>query len=108
MMVDLGEGRALAVSHYALRTGGYSSHGHPVNWELQGGAAADGPWTTLLRHTNDASFTNNGMHEVAAWPVVGEFPPFRFLRVYQFSSNKRGNAYLCVGGLEFYGELAFG
>jgi hypothetical protein len=66
MMVDLGEGRALAVSHYALRTGGYSSHGHPVNWELQGGAAADGPWTTLLRHTNDASFTNNGLHEVAA------------------------------------------
>ena len=58
MRVDLGEARALAVSHYALRhSGGYDAHALR-NWELQGAEAADGPWTTLRRHANDQAISS--------------------------------------------------
>ena len=80
MRVDLGATRSLAVRHYALRHNPNPRHALR-NWELQGANAADGPWTTLRRHDNDASIEPKPGF-VAAWPVEGA-APFRFFRIHQ-------------------------
>ena len=73
MRVDLGASRSLAVSHYALRHSGANPLLALRHWELQGANAADGPWTTLRRHDNDASIeTKTGF--VAAWAVGARRP----------------------------------
>ena len=103
MRVDLGEARALAVSHYALRHSG-SHDGYALrNWELQGAEAADGPWTTLRRHENDGSISAKPRF-VAAWPV-DRAAPFRFFRVHQYGRNASNDDYLMCGGIELYGTL---
>jgi len=85
MRVDLGATRSLVVRHYALRKD--SHHSHTLrNWELQGANAADGPWTMLRRHDNDASIGNGKPGYVAAWPVEG-VAAFRFFRIHQHGQN---------------------
>jgi hypothetical protein len=102
MRVDLGATRSLAVRHYALR---HECHGDCAlrNWELQGANAADGPWTTLRRHDNDASIDLKGGF-VAAWPVEG-VAPFRFFRIHQHGRNSSDYDYLSCAGIELYGVL---
>lgn len=102
--VDFGEGRRLTVHHYALRT--YGTQYHPQNWELQGAATANGPWTTLSRHESDTTFTSTGSYEVGAWPVDGA-APFRVFRIYQHGKNREGTYHLYTGGIEFWGELGY-
>eukprot|EP01049_Picozoa_sp_SAG25_P014394 SAG25_NODE_2531_length_1549_cov_1.226897_1_plen_166_part_10 len=49
MRLDLGAGRRISITHYALRhdaTEGMQSC-QLRNWELQGSSKAQGPWTTL-------------------------------------------------------------
>ena len=76
----------------------------PINWELQGAHAADGPWTTLRRHDNDESIEQkNGF--VAAWAVEGA-APFRFFRIHQHGVNSSAGQYLMCAGIELYGLLA--
>lgn len=102
MRVDLGATRSLAVSHYALRHWYDGSHALR-SWELQGANAADGPWTTLRRHDNDASIeTKAGF--VAAWAVEGA-APFRFFRIHQHGPNSDNDHYLMCAGIELYGLL---
>ena len=106
MRVDLGGTRSLAVSHYALRHRGvYVSH-VLRSWELQGANAADGPWTTLRRHDNDASVEAKAGF-VAAWAVEGA-APFRFFRIHQHGPNSGGAQYLMCAGIELYGLLTEG
>eukprot|EP01046_Picozoa_sp_COSAG06_P012999 COSAG06_NODE_778_length_12377_cov_54.670875_3_plen_240_part_00 len=102
MRVDLGEARALAVTHYALRNDGNNNYALR-NWELQGAEAADGPWTTLRRHENDQAISTRTRF-VAAWPVDGA-APFRFFRVYQYGKNNAGDNLLMCSGIELYGTL---
>eukprot|EP01044_Picomonas_judraskeda_P000668 COSAG03_NODE_31_length_18330_cov_15.424936_10_plen_526_part_00 len=103
MRVDLGATRSLAVSHYAMRTSNNNYHISLRHWELQGANAADGPWTTLRRHDNDASIeTKPGC--VAAWAVEGA-APFRFFRVHQHGPNANNANHLVCAGIELYGVL---
>ena len=102
--VDLGEKRRVAVTHYALRT--YSSSHQPKNWELQGAATADGPWTPLSRHDQDTTFTGSGSHEVGAWPVH-DAAPHRVFRIYQHGQNNSSSSHLYTAGIELWGELAY-
>ena len=102
MRVDLGATRSLAVSHYALRH--YTHDGFALrNWELQGANAADGPWTTLRRHDNDASVEAKAGF-VAAWAVEGA-APFRFFRIHQHGPNSSNSSHLVCAGIELYGLL---
>ena len=103
MRVDLGEARALAVTHYALRHCGNNAAHALRNWELQGAEAADGPWTTLRRHANDEAIITQ-VRFVAAWPVDGA-APFRFFRVYQYGKNASNHDHLMCSGIELYGTL---
>ena len=103
MRVDLGEGRRLAVSHYALRNTGDGTHRTPRNWELQGADAVEGPWTTLRRHEGDESLVKKGCF-VAAWPVEGA-APFRFIRIHQHGVGANGKNFLVCAGMELYGTL---
>ena len=104
MRVDLGATRSLAVSHYALRHSGGLIYGCALrSWELQGANAADGPWTTLRRHDNDASIEAKAGF-VAAWAVEGA-APFRFFRIHQHGPNSYGDQYLLCAGIELYGLL---
>ena len=107
MRVDLGATRSLVVRHYALRhPAGWTYT--PRHWELQGANAADGPWTTLRRHDNDASI--KGQYGfVAAWPVEGAVP-FRFFRIHQHGRLAKpcggaGSNNLICAGIELYGLL---
>ena len=102
MRVDLGATRSLAVSHYALRHDLNGDHALR-SWELQGANAADGPWTTLRRHDNDASIEAKAGF-VAAWAVEGA-APFRFFRIHQHGPNSNGHIYLMCAGIELYGLL---
>ena len=101
MRVDLGATRSLAVSHYAFRN--YSSNYALRSWELQGANVADGPWTTLRRHDDDASIQAKAGF-VAAWAVEGA-APFRFFRVHQHGPNSNGHQHLLCAGIELYGLL---
>ncbi len=111
MRVDLGATRSLAVNHYALR---HDSSADYIlrNWELQGSNAADGSWTTLRHHDNDASIEGKAGF-VAAWPVEGEAcqMPFRFFRIHQHGANSCDGQcagdehYLVCAGIELYGVL---
>eukprot|EP01043_Picozoa_sp_COSAG02_P068733 COSAG02_NODE_11519_length_1707_cov_3.074627_1_plen_306_part_00 len=104
MRVDLGATRSLAVSHYALRHDGRDNSDHALrNWELQGANAADGPWTTLRRHDNDASIADKKRF-VAAWAVEGA-APFRFFRIRQHGPNSANQQFLVCAGIELYGLL---
>ena len=106
MRVDLGATRSLAVSHYALRHS--ANFGNALrSWELQGANAADGPWTTLRRHDNDASIEHGKGGFVAAWAVEGA-APFRFFRIHQHGPNSSGHQYLLCAGIELYGLLTEG
>ena len=104
MRVDLGATRSLVVRHYALRKDKHCS-GHRAlrHWELQGANAADGPWTTLRRHDNDASIDPK-VGFVAAWPVEGA-APFRFFRIHTHGYNSSNQNYLMCAGIELYGLL---
>ena len=101
MRVDLGATRSLAVSHYAFRN--YNGNYALRSWELQGANAADGPWTTLRRHDNDASIEAKAGF-VAAWAVEGA-APFRFFRIHQHGPTSDNHQYLLCGGIELYGLL---
>ena len=105
MRVDLGAVRSLAVSHYALRHRNSDCHALR-RWELQGANAADGPWTTLRRHDNDASIEQKAGF-VAAWAVEGA-APFRFFRIHQHGPNSYGSQHLVCAGIELYGLLTEG
>ena len=102
MRVDLGATRSLVVRHYALR---HDHNGYNAlrNWELQGANAADGPWTTLRRHDNDASIEPK-CGFVAAWAVEGA-APFRFFRIHQHGPESSGHHYMMCAGIELYGVL---
>ena len=102
MRVDLGATRSLAVRHYALRHDSDNSNALR-NWELQGANAADGPWTTLRRHDNDASIEPKPGF-AAAWPVEGA-APFRFFRIHQHGPCSNNNVFLLCAGIELYGLL---
>ena len=102
MRVDLGATRSLVVRHYALRHSSQDDYALR-NWELQGANAADGPWTTLRRHDNDASIEKK-IGFVAAWAVEGA-APFRFFRVHQHGPNAYGEDFLMCAGIELYGVL---
>ena len=91
------------VHHYALRHCGGNSKYALRNWELQGANAADGPWTTLRRHDNDASIEEKEGF-VAAWPVEGA-APFRFFRIHQHDLNAARYNHLMCAGIELYGVL---
>ena len=106
MRVDLGATRQLCVNHYALRN--RDNSGNVLrNWELQGANAADGPWTTLRRHDNDASIEDKRCF-VAAWPVDSGGAAFRFFRVHMHGHTSGGRSdydYLNLGSIEFWGAL---
>jgi hypothetical protein len=103
MRVDLGASRSLAVSHYALRHDAVDADYALRHWELQGANAADGPWTTLRRHDNDASIEKK-VGFVAAWAVEGA-APFRFFRIQQHGKNSSNADPLLCAGIELYGVL---
>ena len=103
MCVDLGATRSLVASHYALRHSRDGENYTLRNWELQGANAADGPWTTLRRHDNDASIEAKPCF-VAAWAVEGA-APFRFFRIHQHGPNSSGHQHLMCAGIELYGLL---
>lgn len=101
MRVDLK--RQVVVNHYALRHEGSDNYALR-NWELQGGDAANGPWTTLRRHENDLTIeTKRGF--VAAWPVADADRPFRFFRILQYGGNAAGFHHLICAGFELYGTI---
>ena len=61
MAVDLGAGRRMEVTGYALRHGGHPSSFQLRSWELQGSAAAEGAeWVTLDRRQGDDTLPENG------------------------------------------------
>jgi hypothetical protein len=107
MRVDLGSLRRLAVEHYALRTeswgGGLVGNRDLRNWELQGAACEDGPWTMLRRHDNDEALDRQ-TQPVASWAVEGA-AAWRYLRVLQTGFNAHGNNELSCSGVEFWGKL---
>ena len=103
MRVDLGASRSLAVSHYALRHDAVNARHALRHWELQGANAADGPWTTLRRHDNDASIEPKDRF-VAAWAVEGA-APFRFFRIRQHGKDSSNYDHLMCAGIELYGVL---
>lgn len=103
MRVDLGATRNLAVRHYALRHDSNTTNALR-NWELQGANAADGPWTTLRRHDNDASIESKPGF-AAAWPVE-DAAPFRFFRIHQHGPCSHNQNHLLCAGIELYGLLA--
>ena len=92
----------MVVRHYALRHRGCDGHALR-SWELQGANAADGPWTTLRRHDNDASIEAKPGF-VAAWAVEGA-APFRFFRIHQHGPNSYNDQCLMCAGIELYGLL---
>ena len=108
MRVDLGEARTLVVNHYALKESGDSSV-TLRNWQLQGADAAEGPWTMLRRHDNDASIQTSKAYFVAAWPVDAA-QPFRFFRIFQHGHNVAPHVggHLSCAGIELYGRLTEG
>jgi hypothetical protein len=119
MQVDLGFTRALVVTHYALRSdahGGYKLR----NWQLQGAAGGEGPWTTLRQHDavlymtmsvdntlrldDDRSLAQQ-KRSVAAWAVEGVETAYRVFRILQHGVNSSGYNELTCGGIELYGRL---
>eukprot|EP01047_Picozoa_sp_COSAG01_P026786 COSAG01_NODE_1738_length_9362_cov_3.455468_4_plen_762_part_00 len=105
MMVDLGPDRTLALDHYALRNGPSGGYGVYTlrSWELEGAATAAGPWTTLRRHTDDATLRST-QWSVGAWPVSGA-APWRCFRIRQVGPNSGGGNSLSCAGIELYGAL---
>eukprot|EP01047_Picozoa_sp_COSAG01_P038786 COSAG01_NODE_3164_length_6477_cov_6.494983_8_plen_306_part_00 len=116
MAVDLGEGRALTVDHYALRHGHENSCFRLCNWEMQGSNDGEA-WTTLCNHVDDWSMPAQ-QFSVAHWavpqldaagvatgPVGKARQPYRHFRVQSRGVDSNDNQYLMCGGIELYGTL---
>jgi hypothetical protein len=127
MSVDLGAGRLLAATHYALRHGRDNGYCRLLQWQFEG--SNDGAsWTLLKAHTHSTSpFPDHGF-SVAAWPVdPPPAPPsaaavaagggdaagagaagshgFRHFRIIQTGKNSLGYDSLSCAGIELYGVL---
>ena len=121
MAVDLGAGRRMEVTGYALRHGGHAGY-QLRSWELQGSAAAEGAeWVTLdkrqgdktlpSRATSPSSFLNN-YYDAGYWAVnQATNGAVRHVRILQTGYNSGNNVDpnviggLMCGGLELYGVL---
>ena len=106
MSVDIGAGRKLFITHYALKNDGLGTYHCLRNWELQGRLAESDEWVVLSSHTDDSSLTKAAF-ATAAWPVTSEvkLSGFRFFRILQTGLNSYGAHNIMCGGLELYGEL---
>jgi len=101
IQVSLGSTRALRATYYALRHGGIKAD-YLRSWCLQG--SNDGRnWTTLRRHVNDTSL--QGAFGTASWPIPDCNQSFRNFRVLQTGHNSSNNNFLCLSGIELYGDL---
>ena len=114
MKLALPAGVRATVDYYCLRHGGSGSCALR-NWELQG-SNDGGVWTTLRKHTRDATMTV-AARSVGGWgvgpPFDGtpatqpqrSFGQFRILMTGPDSSNMH---HLCCSGIELYGTLVYG
>jgi hypothetical protein len=108
MAVDLGAGRRMEVTGYALRHGGCDEY-RLWSWELHPSAVVGGPWVTLDRREGDETLSQGGRNShyyAGLWDVNRVASgAVRHVRILQTGGNSSGNHYLCCGGLELYGVL---
>ena len=115
--LDLGVGRRLVCTRYALQHGGHHAGRRLRSWVLEatnappavGGtsSSSSSSWTVLTRHDGDElSFPGQLPYEAAAWhvPPVGSFRRFR---VRLTGPNSSGFHRLALGGIELYGVAQF-
>ena len=104
LSIDLGPGRSLRVTHYALRHG--NDYGYQLrSWRLEG--SHDGSqWAPLKTHEGDESMPAGQGWCVGDWAVDGaEGEGYRHFRVIQTGENSFGNNMLFCAGIELYGWL---
>ena len=115
MSVDLGSGRALRVSHYALRHGYPNERYRVQSWRLEGSNDPEGQgWTPLKEHVKDKTLPDQPCGwMVAHWEVDGVAEAYRHFRIFQTGTNSQdGKEFgryseheLHCAGIELYGAL---
>ena len=103
--VDIGPGRLLAPSHYALRNVSRSYAHAPRSWRLE--ASKDTKkWTLLSEHVNDMSVdTKSGACARFELNRHIRTDAYRYFCITQTGPNAFGKNVLIMGGFELYGAL---
>eukprot|EP01128_Nolandella_sp_AFSM9_P002606 TRINITY_DN12979_c0_g1_i1.p1 TRINITY_DN12979_c0_g1~~TRINITY_DN12979_c0_g1_i1.p1 ORF type:complete len:436 (-),score=58.32 TRINITY_DN12979_c0_g1_i1:54-1361(-) len=101
---DLGLGRRLKATRYALRHGGNSKQDCLRNWVIKG-SNDNVEWVTLRRHKFDESL--NGPFAASSWELEMD-QPTRFFQIVQTGHNSSSNNFLSLSGFEMYGDLYVG
>jgi len=103
--VDIGPGRSLAPSHYALRNVSRSYFHAPRNWRLEASKDTKN-WILLSEHLNDMSIDTktNAFATFELSPDVQK-DSYRYFCITQTGPNAFGKHVLVMGGFELYGAL---
>ena len=103
--VDIGPGRLLAPSHYALRNVSRSYAHAPRSWRLE--ASKDTKkWVLLSEHVNDMSVdTKSGACARFDLNQHVRKDAYRYFCITQTGPNAFGKNVLIMGGFELYGAL---
>eukprot|EP00602_Paraphysomonas_sp_CaronLab_P006328 CAMPEP_0185026162 /NCGR_PEP_ID=MMETSP1103-20130426/10126_1 /TAXON_ID=36769 /ORGANISM="Paraphysomonas bandaiensis, Strain Caron Lab Isolate" /LENGTH=650 /DNA_ID=CAMNT_0027559653 /DNA_START=421 /DNA_END=2376 /DNA_ORIENTATION=+ len=115
--IDIGEGRALRLSGYAIR----SSQANTIcDWELLGRSSGDFPWVLLHAHPGPLVPLDDSSHQYDNAFVEGLFlitplpsrkdsreddGMYREFKLVQKHQNARGTCHLYCSGIELYGGL---
>lgn len=122
MMVELLGGVRVRPTGYVFSTGGQGNY-QPRHWELQG--SMDGhSWTTLRKHTNDDTMTQQTSSSSAYWEIEydsesqseasnadsslalsGADAYYTHVRLLQTGKNSSNTDHFCAHGLEVYGDV---
>jgi hypothetical protein len=94
---------AFQLTHYTLKTfiGGPDS-GHLKNWVIEGSNNLK-EWTEIDRH--EGNYDLNDRNRCVTYRCEGKQGIFRYIRLRQSGKNHRGNDFLFLGNVEFFGMI---